>query len=48
VQSVQELDKFINCIKQCCDYFRNELGGVFMGLSQVRQAALISSKKVAG
>lgn len=35
VKSEADLDEFLTAIEQFCDYFRDELGGVFMSVSNV-------------
>lgn len=38
VRSAAELERFIATVSDFCDWFRDELGGQFMGLSQLRDA----------
>jgi hypothetical protein len=37
VRTKAELSKFLSNISECCSYFQNEIGGVFMTHSQLRR-----------
>jgi len=37
VRSTKELYTFLECVAQCCEYFQDELGGIFMPLEKLRQ-----------
>ena len=37
VKTVNDLRHFLNRIAECCDYFQNNLGGIFMSPRQIRQ-----------
>lgn len=40
VRTTADLDRMLSAIAACCEYFRDELGGVFRSVTQVRDAML--------
>ena len=37
VRTAKELSRFLACIAECCEYFRDELGGIFIAPDQLLQ-----------
>lgn len=40
VRTPKDLEQFLNCISECCEFFCNELGGCFMPVSQLHQTMM--------